>query len=81
MFQGEPNGDRCPKCKSTNVAEIVYGLVDLHYDDSLLYDGYQPDTTFRKKVDEGKIILGGCIVRHDSHKYFCNDCSYAWGHF
>ncbi len=38
----------CPKCKSTNVVEIVYG--------------YPPYGLYRKEL-RGEIKLGGCEVR------------------
>lgn len=65
------NGDSCPKCKSTNVAVIAYGYYNLDYEDS----------TFKAKVKDGQIILGGCMVSDDSPTYTCRDCNYSWGKF
>ena len=65
----EHEGDICPKCGSTNVTTIVYGLVD------------HSDSTLNKELESGKVVLGGCMVSDDSPEYTCNDCQYTWGHF
>lgn len=65
------NGERCPKCKSTNVRTIIYGLVDMNGADSVLSDD----------IKGGRIGLGGCVVSDDSPEFYCNDCSYQWGSF
>ena len=41
---------KCPQCGSKNTAEIIYGYP-------------VPDEAFHKKLDEGKIALGGCCIR------------------
>lgn len=51
---------RCPRCRSTNTAPIVWGLYDPEaYDD--------PD------VVSGKIHMGGCLVDDELSRH-CNDC-------
>lgn len=55
----------CPKCGSKNTADITYGLVD--YDKDL-----------EKDLDDGRIVLGGCIVSDDDPEYYCNDCQNKW---
>lgn len=62
-------GDNCPMCESTNVGTFEYGLWDFYHEDSI----------FTKKVREGIIISGGCVIDGDSPKYRCNDCGYTWG--
>ena len=56
----------CPKCKSGNVAEIVYGMPD--YNDELV-----------KALDEGKIELGGCLVGENDPTRHCNSCQTDFG--
>lgn len=55
----------CPKCNSTNVATYLWGL-------QLLDDQLERD------IEEGRVILGGCIVCGDDPKFHCNDCKYDW---
>ena len=55
----------CPKCNSTNVAEYLWGLPMLS--DQLLRD-----------IEEGRVILGGCIICGEDPKFHCNDCKYDW---
>lgn len=50
---------QCPKCKSKKVIPIVYGL---------------PTYETFKSSEEGKIELGGCIVRNNNPNYFCKGC-------
>ena len=49
---------RCPSCKSTKVAAIVYG--------------YPSPELVESPRDE--IVLGGCVIRDDSPEWQCNDC-------
>ena len=55
----------CPKCNSTNVAKYLWGL-------RLLSDQLERD------IEEGRVILGGCVVCVDDPKFHCNDCKYDW---
>ena len=55
----------CPKCNSTNVAKYLWGLPMLS--DQLLRD-----------IEEGRVILGGCIICGEDPKFHCNDCKYDW---
>lgn len=50
---------KCPKCKSENLAKILYGLPA--FDD-------KPE----KDLEEKKIVLGGCEV--DDKHWHCNNC-------
>lgn len=52
---------KCPKCKSTNLAEFRYGLPD--FTDEL-----------KRLIAEGKIVLGGCEIFFDNPIYRCNKC-------
>lgn len=53
----------CPYCGSTDSAKYLYGFVGL-------------DGLVRRKVEEGKWILGGCVVSSikDFHKRLCKSC-------
>lgn len=54
----------CPKCKSSKVVPIVYGL---------------PDSELGRQEREGEVELGGCIVSEDDPKWSCKDCGCKWG--
>jgi hypothetical protein len=56
----------CPKCKSKNVCEIIYGYVNLNDE-------------IKRQVDEKKIRLGGCVIGEYNPQFNCNKCSYEWG--
>jgi len=30
-------------------------------------------------LKDGRIVLGGCMVDHDSPIWHCNDCGHEWG--
>jgi primosomal protein N' len=51
----------CPKCKSNSIAEIFYGLPNFTEE-------------LNKKIEDKKIVLGGCEISWDNPIYHCNDC-------
>ncbi|MCC9604981.1 hypothetical protein LOC68_25260 [Blastopirellula sp. JC732] len=51
----------CPKCGSTRIADVLYGLPD--FSDELQQD-----------LDAGKIVLGGCCVTGDDPVWRCREC-------
>ena len=54
------NKPKCPKCSSKDsVVRIAYGL---------------PGNEMRKESVEGKIVLGGCIVKEDAPDWYCKEC-------
>ena len=55
---------RCPHCGSTDSAKYLYGF-------------YGFSGLVRKKVEEGKWILGGCVIRgpEDFSKRHCKACN------
>lgn len=55
----------CPKCNSTNVAKYLWGLRLL-------------DNQLERDIEEGRVILGGCVVCVGDPKFHCNDCKYDW---
>ena len=60
---------KCPNCKGTNVAEIMYGLPCHEFMEEL-----------GKDENKGKYALGGCCVSDNDPKYSCNECGYLFGH-
>lgn len=63
MSEKKPN---CPQCNSKNVAWILWGLpADME--------------SLEKELDQGRIVLGGCLVSNNDPKWKCNDCHYSWG--
>ena len=51
----------CPHCGSKNTAHIMYGLPD-----------FSPGLI--KRLDEGRLRLGGCVLSFGSGDRFCNEC-------
>lgn len=51
----------CSHCGSRRIANIRYGYPDFSDEE-------------RRLVDEGKIVLGGCVVTGDGPKWQCVDC-------
>lgn len=58
----------CPRCKSRNVATILYGYRVI-------------DDELEKELKEGRTVLGGCVVRGDGSdpRQMCHDCENEWG--
>ena len=56
----------CPKCGSKNVAKILYG-----------YPAF--NEKLKKQLDNGEIVLGGCVIFDEDPKYHCNDCKEDFG--
>ena len=55
----------CPKCDSSSIAEIFWGLpADM---DSL-----------KKSLEKKEIVLGGCVVSGNDPKWECNNCNHRW---
>jgi hypothetical protein len=53
--------DRCPKCGSDKIANILYGMPA--FSESL-----------KKDLDDNKIILGGCFISNESPTWKCTVC-------
>jgi hypothetical protein len=51
---------RCPRCSSTDIAEIVWGLVDVD--------------SFNKEEDKCKYVFRGCCVSDNDPEFSCNNC-------
>jgi len=52
---------KCPVCGTGKIAEILYGL-----------PVFNPELD--KKLKEGDIVLGGCIVSDDDPSWCCTKC-------
>jgi primosomal protein N' len=54
---------RCPSCGSEPIATISYGHPDM-------------SETLMNKIDEGRIVLGGCVIAMDGTdpKWKCTNC-------
>ena len=57
---------KCPECGGAKVAEIVYGYPSSDWD-------------WEKDVDSGKVVLGGCCIPPDPHRWQCQSCDHEWG--
>jgi hypothetical protein len=55
---------RCPRCDSTAVLPIIYGL---------------PAEELRREAEAGKVALGGCSVTDNDPSRVCDDCGWTWG--
>ena len=58
----------CPKCKSSDITETIYGLIC----ESGMKD-------LEKELDDGKVRLGGCCIDGNSKRFGCNKCFFEWG--
>lgn len=52
---------RCPNCGHSPLASILYGYIGI-------------DDGVDKKVEEGRIVFGGCCVSDDDPKWECTNC-------
>lgn len=57
-------GDRCPRCGSLDVTEIVYGL---------------PSPEFLERSRHERTVLAGCSIGPDSPAWQCLACDAQWG--
>jgi len=56
---------RCPKCQSTDRAEILWGLAN--------------KKVIKEELKRKEIVLGGCYVTEHDPKWQCNECRTRWG--
>jgi hypothetical protein len=54
--------DKCPKCGSEKIADILYGL-----------PAFAP--SLRGKIRDHKIVLGGCCISDESPTWKCLACN------
>jgi transposase-like protein len=57
---------QCPQCKSTSIAEILWGFSS---DSDFLQD----------EIKKKKIVLGGCLITDNDPQWECNSCHHRWG--
>jgi hypothetical protein len=53
----------CPQCKSGDPLPIVYGY---------------PGAEAAEAADQGKILLGGCVISDDDPHWQCAVCRHRW---
>ncbi len=58
--------EKCPVCKSDNIAKILWGMPE--YSKKL-----------QKDMDSGRIFIGGCCISDNDPQWHCNECGYEWG--
>lgn len=56
----------CPRCGSTNVLEIVYGLPQ------------DPSAEGAEAARREGVVFGGCCIGPDSPTHECADCEHCW---
>jgi hypothetical protein len=56
---------QCPACGGTSVAEIVRGM-----------PAYDAD--LERRIEEGRIVLGGCCLSDDDPEWHCSRCHQEW---
>jgi len=61
MLASKRKPQKCPSCGSKKVAEILWGYPDF-------------SSKLEKKLKEGRIVLGGCIVSGNDPEWQCVDC-------
>ena len=49
----------CPKCRSEDVLEIIYGL---------------PGESLLNAAQKGKVVLGGCCITGNDPEFHCKSC-------
>ncbi len=54
---------KCPKCGSAKALPICYGF---------------PGLEMLEDAMEGKIILGGCVIRGGEPTWRCDECGHEW---
>jgi len=52
---------KCPQCGAARIAKILYGMPD-----------FSPK--LEKDLDEGKIVLGGCVITGQDPSWECVKC-------
>lgn len=60
-YRSAQKPEKCPKCGSERIAEILFGLPA--FSDEL-----------QKDIDEGRVVLGGCCVSGEDPEWKCMDC-------
>jgi predicted RNA-binding Zn-ribbon protein involved in translation (DUF1610 family) len=61
VFETKHRPKRCPKCGSKRIARIQWGMPN--FSDEL-----------KRELDQGTVVLGGCIVSDRDPSWTCPDC-------
>jgi hypothetical protein len=61
---GKPRG-RCPRCDSKEIARILWGMPAF-------------DEDLERALDEGNVVLGGCLISEADPNRHCLACEYEW---
>ena len=56
----------CPNCNNKKTTLILYGYFGINEE-------------LEKKINDGEIALGGCLVTEHDPKWECNKCMHQWG--
>jgi len=58
--------DKCPKCGSAKVANILYGMPIFN-------------EKLERGLESGEVTLGGCCITDDDPLWLCTACDHRWG--
>ncbi|MBT6228824.1 MAG: hypothetical protein HOI47_19455 [Candidatus Scalindua sp.] len=61
MIRAKRKPRKCPQCGSSRIANILYGMPE-----------FSPE--FEKRIEDGKIALGGCCISNDDPVWKCVEC-------
>ena len=61
MIRTKRKPRKCPQCGSSRIANILYGMPE-----------FSPE--FEKRIEDGKIALGGCCISNDDPVWKCVEC-------
>jgi len=62
---GDVKMTECPRCGGTDIAMILWGLPNM-------------SSELEKKVNDKKIVFGGCCVSGNDPELECNDCGWRY---
>ena len=65
----------CEICGANEVTVISYGLPGW----IIMGDEITIDPRIKSLIEERRIVLGGCVKRADSPKYYCRKCRNKFG--
>ncbi|MDH5756340.1 MAG: hypothetical protein OEZ55_06715 [Nitrospinota bacterium] len=54
----------CPECGADDILPIRYGM---------------PGTEMMREMEEGKAVLGGCVIDEDAPVWLCRACNHKFG--
>jgi rubrerythrin len=60
-YKSAKKPDKCPECGSDKIANILFGLPAF-------------SASLREKIEDHKIVLGGCCVSNESPTWKCTVC-------